>query len=199
MRRRGWLTAWAAAFGGSVAAILYHGDEINDYVAQQEPKGASDADSDSAAGGDGRVETTTAPSPDAVAAAVAERINAVRKDERVVRVRRDSDLRLVAREHSRDMDTRDFYAHKNPDGEQPWDRAPCDGAGEVLHRGTIGTVAAGGESYDTTTADGLAAYIVDEWARSDSHFRELVRERYERVGVGIHINGTEWWATGLFC
>lgn len=41
-------------------------------------------------------------------------------------------LSNAARDHSRDMDNRDFFAHTNPDGDRPWDRAQDAGTRTAL-------------------------------------------------------------------
>ena len=189
MRRRTVL----AGLAGAGATAWYLGREpAPDAPATGDPKAGS--------GGDGSVSVTTAPEREAVEALIVERINGARFDRGLENLDRDGDLRFTARAHSEDMHAREFYAHENPDGEQPWHRVPCN-AGEVIHRGEVGTARNRGaqESWDTTTVDGMAGYVVEGWVLSESHYEVLLTERFERLGVGIHIAAGQFWATAMFC
>ena len=94
------------------------------------------------------------------------------------------DLRLVwlGREHSKDMIVRDFFDHKNPDGEQPWDRA---------NRHDIGWSAIG---------ENISEYVDLEeihWGLMDSsgHRTNILDSEYDfsYCGVGIIMSG--WLGT----
>jgi uncharacterized protein YkwD len=189
MRRRTIL----AALGGAGATIWYLGGQ----PPADEP---ATGDAKAGSGGDGSVDVATAPDRKAVEATIVDRINTARFDRGIPNLGRDSDLRLTAREHSKDMHARDFYGHKNPDGEQPWHRAPCNAA-ETIHRGNLGSARNRGaqDSWDTTTAKGMAGYVVEGWVLSDEHYEIMLTERYTRIGVGVHIADGQFWATAMFC
>jgi uncharacterized protein YkwD len=141
-----------------------------------------------------REDTTVGPEPAAAATAVRHRLNDARESAGVAALPSDDALADAARGHSQDMHARDFYAHENLDGEGPSDRAGCRAA-ENLHRGDI----AGGGEFDTSTADGLGSYVVEGWRESEGHRRIMLARGYRAVGVGVAIEGGEFFATALFC
>lgn len=141
-----------------------------------------------------REDTTVGPDPAAAAAAVRQRLNEARESAGVAALPSDGGLADAARAHSQDMHRRDFYAHENPDGEGPSDRAGCRAA-ETLHRGDI----AGGGEFDTSSADGLGAYVVEGWRESAGHREIMLASGYRGVGIGVAIQGGEFYATAVFC
>jgi uncharacterized protein YkwD len=141
-----------------------------------------------------REDTTVGPDPAAAAAAVRQRLNEARESAGVAALRSDDGLADAARAHSQDMHRRDFYAHENPDGEDPSDRAGCRAA-ENLHHGDI----AGGGEFDTSSADGLAAYVVDGWRDSEGHREIMLASGYRAVGIGVAIADGEFFAVAMFC
>lgn len=187
MRRRVLLTTAAVAVAGcsQTPAVSESDDET------PEPKPSSDGEGDT---------DTSPPDPKRAETLVHERVNDERTDRSAGEVYDDRFLADPARDHSIDMDERDFYAHENPSYEQPWDRVDCD-AGEILHHGEIGELRQpdGDEVYDTSDAEQLAAFIVDGWLQSDGHRELMLEPGYDRAGVGIHINDGEFWATMMFC
>lgn len=144
-----------------------------------------------------------APSrPDAAAAEtqIVDGINELRAGVDAAALERDDTLATGAREHSTDMAKRDFYAHTNPDGEKPWDRVPCQ-AGENIHRGELGAIqnVDGEETWNTYETADLAGYVVEGWRLSDGHYELLTNPRWSRVGVGVHVGDSEFFATAMFC
>lgn len=138
--------------------------------------------------------------PDTAAAetAIREGINEIRYARSVPAVGSDDLLATVAREHSADMAARDFFAHRNPDGEDPTDRAGCQ-AGETLYRGDLGRIESGGETYDTREAAELAALVAESWRASRDHLPILIDGAFQNVGVGVHVADGEFFATAVFC
>lgn len=189
MRRRALVTAAAAVVAG--CAGVSPEVETDDEPTTTTPESSGDVEE--SGGG-------SAPDAAEVETVIHERINDERTDRSAGKVYDDRFLADPARDHSEDMDERDFYAHQNPDYEQPWDRVECDAA-EVLHRGEIGRMRHpdGEETYDTTDAEELAAFIVDGWLRSEGHREVILDPVFERGGVGVHINDGEFWVTAMFC
>jgi uncharacterized protein YkwD len=131
--------------------------------------------------------------------AVVERINDRRTAAGAGALDRDAGLRQAAREHGRDMHQRDFYAHKNPDGERAHDRVACRAA-EVIHRGEIGTMQYdGGETIRATSAGRIAEFVVTGWVNSPEHRRLMTSDEYGRVGVGIVVADGGFFAVAMFC
>lgn len=139
------------------------------------------------------------------AAAAAEQLRAAINDEResagVGELSPSDTLADAAREHSRDMHQRGFYAHENPDGEQPWDRVPCR-ASENIHRGDVAADVRGfesEESFNTVTAEGIAGYVRTGWVNSSGHYENMTRADWGEIGVGIYVGADEFFATAMFC
>lgn len=84
-------------------------------------------------------------------------------------------LRCAARKHSRDMNDRDFFAHVNPDGEDPFDRMARAGYGSYLQAGE--NIAGGSDSPKAT---------VDGWLASDGHCANMMSPAYTEIGVGAY-------------
>ncbi|CAL9350630.1 CAP domain-containing protein [Streptomyces sp. enrichment culture] len=99
----------------------------------------------------------------------------------------DGRLARAAQAHSTDMVARDFYAHTDPDGGQPWDRAAAAGA----TRRTVGeNIACGQRS---------PAEVVEGWMNSPGHRANILKAEFTHVGVGLAGGGragTYW--TQLF-
>lgn len=86
----------------------------------------------------------------------------------------NASLRCAARVHSRDMATRDFFAHNSLDGTTPWTRMNRAGyawstAGENIAKGF-------------TTAQGF----VDGWMNSDGHCANIMASGFKDIGVGVY-------------
>jgi len=148
----------------------------------------------------GCADATSGPDARAAETHVRERINELRAERGVGALSSTPPLVEAARDHCRDMHAREFYAHENPDGEQPWDRAPCR-AGETIHRGELGRMQnVDGETvwHTSDTAD-LAGYVAEGWRLSDGHREVMLDPTYGAVGVGIVIEDRAFFATALFC
>lgn len=119
----------------------------------------------------------------------------------------DDALARLAGDHSRDMGRRGFFAHVNPDGEDPTERGrrggvtceTTDEAGRVWTgisenlftttrydsvfttvRGTVRTT-----RYDWKTPAEIAREAVDAWMSSPPHRRNLLDPRLRREGLGL--------------
>ena len=84
-------------------------------------------------------------------------------------------LRCAARNHSYDMAERDFFAHTNPDGYDPFDRIDETG---YLWVGAGENIAAG----SPTPAD-----VISGWMGSDGHCANIMRPGYTELGVGYYM------------
>jgi hypothetical protein len=98
------------------------------------------------------------------------------------------ELMYAARNHSQDMNDRNFFGHVNPSGEDPGDR--IDAAG-YLWSGYGESIAAG---YDTVD-EALRALIIDEGVANLGHRKHLlsidtVSATLPVVGIGIVIDGS---------
>lgn len=158
--------------------------------------GCADAD----VGGTGETRVATGPDHEAAEAAIVERINAVRSEEHAGTLNVDAPLERAAREHSQDMHERDFYAHRNPDGQEPWDRVLCEAA-ETIHRGEIGRMEneGGGDTWQTSDPQELGGYVVEGWTLSRDHYQVMLDGAWRAMGVGVAIEDGEFFATAKFC
>ncbi|MBZ6494086.1 CAP domain-containing protein [Natrinema longum] len=110
----------------------------------------------------------------------------------------DGTVASVARAHSYEMAQEDYFAHTNPDGEQPYDRFRsvddyCRGYGENIARTWVDrrVERSSGDVVRYRTADALATGLVNQWMNSTAH-REAILEtgetpHWDRAGVGVYI------------
>lgn len=113
----------------------------------------------------------------------------------------NDELSEVAREHSEDMAQRDFFAHQNPDGEEPWDRAACN-AGENIAQTYVNqrVERSDGSTFRISDEDELAESLTEQWMNSPGHRENILRSRWDLSGVGIYITEDDTvYATQLFC
>ncbi|MEU9560110.1 CAP domain-containing protein [Streptomyces fumanus] len=85
----------------------------------------------------------------------------------------DPRLTAAAQAHSADMVARDFYAHTDPDGGRPWDRA---GAAGAPHRTVGENIACGQRS---------PADVVEGWMNSPGHRANILKPDFTHIGVGL--------------
>lgn len=84
----------------------------------------------------------------------------------------------VAFEHSADMAVRGFFAHTNPDGEDPFDRLAAAGIGYS----TAGENIAAG--YSTPSA------VMAGWMASTGHRNNILNGSFTELGVGVKQGGS---------
>ncbi|MFQ5678299.1 MAG: CAP domain-containing protein [Gemmatimonadota bacterium] len=83
-------------------------------------------------------------------------------------------LAAVARAHSRDMATRRFFAHVNPDGASPFDRMR-----------EAGIRWQGGAAENLALGQATARAVIDAWLLSEEHRSVLEDCTYTHHGVGV--------------
>jgi uncharacterized protein YkwD len=99
-------------------------------------------------------------------------VNARRKSIGCPELKWDDRIAAVAQRHSRDMVQRNFFSHRNPDGEDPFDRL----------RGANIEYSAAAESIASGPKTGREAF--EAWLNSPGHRRNMLNCRYTRQGVG---------------
>lgn len=92
----------------------------------------------------------------------------------------DADLAAVGQMHCDDMSARDYFAHKTPEGVDPFQRMDAYGikykwAGENL-----------GKGYKTPEE------VLQGWIDSPDHRENLLNPNFEYLGVGYNENGNYW-------
>lgn len=113
-------------------------------------------------------------------------------EERGSNLIRDPAIRQRARRHSEDMADRGKLYHGDVRG-----RYPCDYAGENAfkshwERNVIGV------GYIDSNKE-LARHVVNGWMNSSGHRRNILRQEYSRIGVGVHKEGNLVYVTQGFC
>lgn len=124
---------------------------------------------------------------------VYELINAERTDRGLEPLEQTAELRWVARNHSEDMRERDFFAHENPDGIGPETRIEQGGVDCVTASENIIKLPRNNHEQE------LARTAVDAWLDSPGHLINLVKDEWERTGVGVDADGQTVYITQTFC
>jgi len=86
----------------------------------------------------------------------------------------DPILRCSARLHSLDMFERDFFAHVNPDGLDPFER--------MANAGFVGS--GGGENI--AVGQQTPEEVMEAWMESDGHCANVMRSAFASIGIGYH-------------
>ncbi|BBC32664.1 SCP-like protein [Streptomyces graminofaciens] len=93
----------------------------------------------------------------------------------------NSSLAKLAETFSKDMATRGFFDHTDPDGDDPWDRAA-----------TLGITGLGGENIARGQA--TAEAVMEAWMNSPGHKANILNCDFKTLGVGVYMaDGGPWW------
>jgi len=109
------------------------------------------------------------------------------------------ELAAIADNHSKDMIERDYYAHDSPDGQTFQDRYEANdvycAGGENLNKLTVPSI--------SDDKSDIANRTVDSWMGSEGHRYNILREDYDRQGIGVEIveegNSVTFYVTQNFC
>jgi uncharacterized protein YkwD len=117
-------------------------------------------------------------------------VNNYRAENGVAELKWAEDMADVARRHSQDMVTRDFFAHTNPDG--------VDVAGRLGFLG-IDWIALGENIARTTeSTEEPAKAALNAWEGSDAHRANMENTAFEESGVGCAIGDSYIYFTQVF-
>jgi uncharacterized protein YkwD len=149
---------------------------------------------------------------------VHELINKTRVEHDLPTLAYDERLAKVARGHSRDMATRHFFSHTNPDGQDPTARGKIAGvtcrkqvAGNTFREGLGENISpdnlysririSGTErSYDWNTSEDIAGNSLRGWMNSPPHRHNILEKAYGQTGIGIAISDDDKvFVTQVFC
>ncbi|WP_290812803.1 CAP domain-containing protein [Halovivax sp.] len=143
-----------------------------------------------------------------VEAFVHHEVNEVRAEHDLEPIEWDGTVASVSRAHSVDMSERDYFAHTNPDGEDPMDRFRevadyCRGYGENIAM-TWADREVQSDGGDTVgpyeTAEAVAEGLVGQWMDSPDHREAILDEDWDRGGVGVYLTDDgQVFATHNFC
>lgn len=124
---------------------------------------------------------------------ILELMNTERAKEGLGVLRADAHLATIARAHSADMLTRNFFDHDNPDGCSSSCRANAAGyAWSAIGENIYMT-----EGYDLSAND-EAAMVVDGWMHSAGHRANILGAKYTNGGVGVVVKGEAVYITALY-
>lgn len=117
----------------------------------------------------------------------------------------DPAISEIARDHSEDMAARNYFAHVNPDGETPTDRAADAGYGcrkdyasyytygiaENLFQNNLYSSATYYSNrkteYDWNSQEEIAQTTVGGWMNSTGHRENILTPSFDREGIGVAI------------
>jgi len=130
----------------------------------------------------------------------------------------DSEIAQIARGHSQDMASREYFAHETPDGLNPTGRADEFGyscnkiVGLLIYTGIAENIFQGHlfdsyytvndviTSYDWISEEKIAQVTVDGWMNSPGHRENILTEIFDREGIGVEITEDhKVYVTQNFC
>jgi uncharacterized protein YkwD len=130
----------------------------------------------------------------------------------------ESEISQIARGHSLDMATREYFAHETPEGLTPTDRADelgysCEkmvglliytGIAENIFQGHLFdsyyTVNEEIISFDWISEEEIAQITVDGWMNSPGHRENILTEIFDKEGIGVEITPDhKVYVTQNFC
>jgi len=109
----------------------------------------------------------------------------------------DSELSGIARERSRDMAAKHYFAHKAPDGDTS---ASLLMAQDAKYQGLLGENMAALHYTKQTGVDVnvFAKKFLDYWMASPAHRDNFSFAKYDRTGIGAALDGDTIYVTQLF-
>jgi len=124
-------------------------------------------------------------------------------------LRLDSELSMIAREHSEDMAVNGFFSHINLKGEDATDRAKnhgirittvegyttWTGIGENIEKMPFGNVMGFGM---VDSEEDVATSTLIDWMNSKGHRDNIMNDRYEVIGVGVAYDNEYFYLTQTF-
>lgn len=123
----------------------------------------------------------------------------------------DAALASIARGHSQDMATNNFFSHTNLRGQDPTARAAAAGyairrdlggnrysigIGENIGKMPTGNVI--GHGYVNNDPESIAQAMVQAWMESPGHRENILNTQYVRIGIGVAYDGMYYIGTQNF-
>lgn len=109
-----------------------------------------------------------------------ELVNAHRRQKGCPALKLNPKLMKLARDHSRDMASRDFFSHTNPDGQNPFDRMKSMG---LRYRMAAENIAFGQRT---------AEQVIRSWLGSSGHRKNIENCSLKEHGIGHHPVTHHW-------
>jgi len=134
-----------------------------------------------------------------------QKTNSLRQAKGLNQLSWDSGLAQIARAFSLDMGERNFFAHENPEGLGPTERAQRAGLQTRVDHGSYYSVGIGENISKVPVAsnvigcgsvyseEDIAECAFDGWVNSPGHYSNMVNTEYRNLGVGVAIvSGTAY-------
>jgi uncharacterized protein YkwD len=99
-------------------------------------------------------------------------------------------LTAAARQHSQEMCDLDYFSHRSPTPEFESLAMRGRAAGITSYRGL-------GENIASTTAPSPEAFV-EMWMKSEGHRKNILREAFTHIGIGVYECGGTTYATQMF-
>jgi len=138
-----------------------------------------------------------------------ELVNELRNKSGLKHLQFDRRLQQIARYHSRDMATNNYYDHTSPRGETLLDRYKlfnydCKSGGEnivlVYIYDSADYVDYKVVSYKFKTLEEIAKSVVNAWYKSEGHRKNMLFPHWQREGIGVYITSDgKVYVTQNFC
>ena len=137
--------------------------------------------------------TASADDADAMKQDIADRTNALRKENGIAALRVNDKLMQAAQVRAEEMAASGVYSHTRPDGRKNTTVTDCPYIGENIH--CIADWATQGKT--------VSEVAVWSWNLSDGHQKNLLNQNYAEIGVGlargVNDDGDEcWYCVQLF-
>lgn len=124
---------------------------------------------------------------------VVQSINAQRTQNRLAPLAADSKLATIARAHSLDMLTKNYFSHTDLNGCTVACRLAAVAYGWSSYGENIHWVS----GYNLSAAD-TAIKIVSDWMNSPGHRANILGSSFTRIGVGMAVQGSKVYTTADF-
>ncbi len=121
---------------------------------------------------------------------IVELTNDHRLEEGLDRLATEPRLIAAARQHSQEMCDLDYFSHQSPTSEFETLAMRGRAAG-------IKSYKALGENIASTTAPSPEAFV-EMWMNSEGHRKNILRETFTHIGVGVYDCGSTTYATQVF-
>lgn len=104
-------------------------------------------------------------------------------------------LSNAARDHSENMDNRQFFDHEDPSGDLPWDRAEDAGHANGYVGENIAVIASFSTNFDAQAR--VEALHAGLW-ESDGHQRNMLRDDWTEIGAGYDYGSYSGFQGGTY-
>jgi|SRR3989344_5119973 len=153
-----------------------------------------------------RTSLTSTPKPLTVSAQIENRLIVLTNTERTKNnlppFQATAALTSLAREHSQDMATNNYFSHTDLTGGSPSDRATKagisnkelpDGSFEIGVAENIGLITGA-----NLTAEAVAQMQIANWMNSPGHRANILNPQYTEIGIGTALRDTSYYSTQNF-